>query len=411
MGFLFFLQIAFLKYTSVYYVYPDDASIKEKGIINVDNNDYIYFFSWHVFTFRCFNFVYSIFGFVGDYWKTVQTFMIICADIGIVFAYLTAKEIFNKKTANIAFVLMLFAVGLNMQMLGHPDTSTFFIMFISVTVWFFVRLLNSSKKLFYTVALAISCGIGYLVRPNMIIFVVCITIAFILNRKFAPPPPIQQPSLKKRRTVILCLAATFVFCGIVGGYNGVFVPRLYGDYYYGIQPMTEYQISVGAVGDVNEWHKIQVEKYPDYYWPMTTVEKRKICNEITLQMFQDRGVFGTAKFYVGKFFTKVLKDKHTYMIFHSGIKNYESETFLSKFYYGDAFEYIKTGFFYLIFFGTVFGIIALFEKRSVISIFLQLYPLLLLASIIVMETKSIYFVGSLPILCIIAAKGALPFKP
>jgi dolichyl-phosphate-mannose--protein O-mannosyl transferase len=198
--FLFVLQLAILNYITLEWKMPfvPGERSNENALIAdmVFKGQFDYSFTYRNFMIQFLRLLWS-FTYYADYWRAMEFFNIVFVDVGIIFAFLTAKQVFGKRTANFAFIIMFFVVGLNVNTLVYPYTDTFSVPFISGAVYLITRLCNEKNKnrrIMYALFCAAAVGFGYLVKAHAIavaitavlIFMVIPLFKVIANR--TPPP-------------------------------------------------------------------------------------------------------------------------------------------------------------------------------------------------------------------------------
>jgi hypothetical protein len=149
----------------------------------------------------------------------MSIFNIIFIDIGIIFTYLIAKELYGKKVAVLS-ILLFIVVFSNYLSYYVICTDTFSIPFISGSVYLIIKTIkckDARKKLILSIFCAASVALGYLLKPYIVTVIIALAIvafsSFLKSKKVA------------LRQILIAILSVFVFFGIVGGFYTVVLPN------------------------------------------------------------------------------------------------------------------------------------------------------------------------------------------
>jgi hypothetical protein len=332
-------------------------------------------------------FFYVITGSMSQhYWITMSVFSIILVDTSLIFAYLIAKELFNKKVAVLTILLFAFIFSYT-TFYFYTFTEAPCMPFITGSIYIIIRLLKTKsphKKLLLCCAAGITLGLGYLIKPSIatVIFVLFIGLGtwFFKNCK------------NKKLVLYNCkfvLAGLFCFTFIIGGFYTVVLPN---------QSIVPYKKDEGA---------------PVIYF---------LAQNITAEHFNEE-LYDIER--SGEYSSKELRKKYISLI-NSTLKDYGFKGYFNniknKFYMLPAEGFLVepfvvddemrvgdiTPFTNLIVDATwliiLFGIcLAMFSKQNMYIKLLPFFILFLL--LFVVETAQRYQISHLPIFCIVAADG------
>jgi hypothetical protein len=327
---------------------------------------------------------------IGNYWAIMSLFNILFIDIGIIFMYKIAKELYGTKVAILASLLLV-PILLNYFIYYSIHTDTFSIPFITGSVYFFVRAVksnNSQKRILWSGATGIVLALGWLIRPLIVTVIVSLVIAL-------------GAALCRNKKLVLSSAAStlvglFFLCGIIGGFYTIVLPNQnIFPYNKNINVPMTYMLAQN-IGGIN-WSGYEVL---GYIKDSTTAEQKQKNIVFIKSKLKEYGFVGYVKQIKCKFFE-----------FSTG------GNFVPEFARKDFFENgLLTDFTYnlfdaawfIILFGIIFGMYSLTRPMRPFDFncFIRLLPIgLLLLSLFFTETWSRYHIGHLAIYCIISAHG------
>ncbi|WP_348920384.1 glycosyltransferase family 39 protein [Enterococcus rotai] len=163
---------------------------------NPNNN--LFFFLMYFIT-QIGNFFHQSLGNSWMFWQLTNT---IFMDIGFIFIFLTAKNLFNKKIAYLSFYLAFIPLALSPWMMV-VYTDTIMLPVISITLWIY-SLAKKKHNHYLMIVLGILIAISYLLKPSSIVFLIAYSMIALLNLLTNP----KKINLKKVLliTVLFCLS-------------------------------------------------------------------------------------------------------------------------------------------------------------------------------------------------------------
>lgn len=156
-------------------------------------NNSLFFFLMY-FVSQIGNFFHHSLGYSWMYWQLVNT---IFMDIGFIFIFLAAKNLFNKQIAYLSFYLAFIPLALSPWILVIY-TDTIMLPVIGFIFWLY-SLAQKNNNLALIVILGTSIAIAYLLKPSSIVFLV----AYILIKLLILMTTSKKIELKKLILIIL----------------------------------------------------------------------------------------------------------------------------------------------------------------------------------------------------------------
>lgn len=159
-------------------------------------NNSLFFFLMY-FISQIGNFIHHSLGNSWMFWQLTNT---IFMDIGFIFIFLAAKNLFNKKIAYLSFYLAFISLALSPWMLV-VYTDTIMLPVISIILWVY-SLVKKNHNNYLMILLGVLIAISYLLKPSSIVFLV----AYIMIELFLLLTDPKKVNLKKG------LVMTLLFC-------------------------------------------------------------------------------------------------------------------------------------------------------------------------------------------------------
>lgn len=156
-------------------------------------NNSLFFFLMY-FISQIGNFFHHSLGYSWMYWQLVNT---IFMDIGFIFIFLAAKNLFNKQIAYFSFYLAFIPLALSPWILVIY-TDTIMLPVIGFIFWLY-SLAQKNNNLTLIVILGTSIAIAYLLKPSSIVFLVAYILINLLILMTTP----KKITLKKLILIIL----------------------------------------------------------------------------------------------------------------------------------------------------------------------------------------------------------------
>lgn len=151
----------------------------------------------------------------GETWLAWQLFNTQLLNLGFVFIFLSAKELFNKSIAYLAFYLAFLPLALSPWILV-PYTDVVMITVTSLIFWLYALIINNKGKNKGKVPLAVALGlltaVSYLLKPSSVIFLIAFMIIKLSGLVF------KQVKMTKR-TALLSLIFFVSLAGGIGSFN------------------------------------------------------------------------------------------------------------------------------------------------------------------------------------------------
>jgi 4-amino-4-deoxy-L-arabinose transferase-like glycosyltransferase len=364
--------------------------------LRVVGNSYNPYWSYRNFIIDFYRLLWTV-TFHADYFRAMNLFNIIFADTSIILAYLIARRLFGKRTAIIAFALMVFIIGFNAHTLIFPYTDTLSYLFITSAVYFIMCLYyakSRQNKIIFTLLLSFSLGFGYLVKPHIVAVIATGVLVFVFNKRL------------NKNIVISTVLIVFIFCAVVGGYNNYLYKQISKDK---AMPMFYYSFAQSLFG-YNKTGEVLHEAFEtEENIAVIRSDSNEIIKDVIKSRLNEIGIFGYANMLSKKAF-EVMLDRYSNIYGTPGYSRIYKNNYFTDLYYKD---YIVFNFFWYI---VVVGVLLYFFKRkkqSCMQYFIKFYPFVILILLLFTETNTRYLVGSLPILCVAAAAGltSSPLKP
>lgn len=166
------------------------------------NNTLFFFFMY--FMTQIANFFYPSLGNSWMFWQLLNTLFM---DLGFIFIFLSAKNLFNKEIAYISFYLAFIPLGLSPWMLV-VYTDILILPVIGIIFWLYSLIKQNHSKMLI-VSLGVLIAIAYLLKPSSIVFL----IAFILIKFIVLLTDSKKINFK--RIILLSLLFCLPFVGTI----------------------------------------------------------------------------------------------------------------------------------------------------------------------------------------------------
>ncbi|WP_339099035.1 hypothetical protein A5821_001202 [Enterococcus sp. 7F3_DIV0205] len=177
---------------------PDSiASIYLSG----NPNNSLFFFLMY-FISQIGNFFHQSLGYSWMFWQLVNT---IFMDIGFIFIFLAAKNLFNKKVAYLSFYLAFIPLALSPWMLVIY-TDIIMLPVISIIFWLYSLAIKNHKK-HLIVFLGILTAVSYLLKPSSIVFLIAYILVSLITLIT------EHRKIKLKKVILITLLFFLPFAG------------------------------------------------------------------------------------------------------------------------------------------------------------------------------------------------------
>ena len=140
--------------------------------------------------------------FCGDSELCIKLPALVIYPITAIFIYLTAKELFDQRTAFWSGIVFITLPAVSMSSL-IISTDVVLLLFWSMSLYFFTRAVKTDRAVYWALA-AVSAGLGLLSKYTMIIFIVSVFLFLLVERTY-------RKHLKNPKLYLTMIGAALIY--------------------------------------------------------------------------------------------------------------------------------------------------------------------------------------------------------